>query len=135
MSLLFAPIFLRRTHVKIGYGLVSNSTALLGTISDHLLFLGITGEIAKAIQLLEKHFASSFKAPDQNHRFEFYKAAKFLMERLLLSNLKLIKIRMPKIFPDYKENGNYAVTDLDSWFGKKTSRFASQFDSQNGNDS
>lgn len=57
------------------------------------------------------------------------------MERILLSNLKLIKIRMSKIFPDYKENGNYAVTDLDSWFGKETSRLASQFDSRNGNDS
>ncbi|KXZ20362.1 MULTISPECIES: hypothetical protein [Leptospira] len=123
-----------RLH-KIGYKLVSNSTALLGTISDHLLFLGITGEIAKAIQLLEKHFTPVFRAPDLNYRFQFYKAAKFLTERILLSNLKSIKIRMPKTFPDYKENGNYAVIDLDSWFGKEASRLASQFDSRNGNDS
>ncbi|EMK18817.1 hypothetical protein [Leptospira kirschneri] len=123
-----------RLH-KIGYRLVSNSTALLGTISEHLLFLGITGEIAKAIQLLEKHFAFAFRAPDLNYRFQFYKAAKFLTERILLSNLKSIKIRMPKTFPDYKENGNYAVIDLDSWFGKEASRLASQFDSRNGNDS
>ncbi|WP_082281172.1 hypothetical protein [Leptospira kirschneri] len=123
-----------RLH-KIGYKLVSNSTGLLGTISNHLLFLGITGEIAKAIQLLEKHFTSAFGASDRNHRFEFYRAVKFLMERILLSNLKSIKIRMPKTFPNYKEDGNYAVIDLDSWFDKEASKLASQFDSRNGNDS
>ncbi|EKO13579.1 hypothetical protein [Leptospira kirschneri] len=123
-----------RLH-KIGYKLVSNSTGLLGTISNHLLFLGITGEIAKAIQLLEKHFTSAFGASDRNHRFEFYRAVKFLMERILLSNLKSIKIRMPKTFPNYKEDGNYAVIDLDSWFGEEALKLASQFDSRNGNDS
>ncbi|EMO54942.1 hypothetical protein LEP1GSC172_3487 [Leptospira noguchii] len=51
-----------RLH-KIGYKLISNSTALLGTISDHLLFLEITGEIAKVIKLLEKHFTSALRAP------------------------------------------------------------------------
>lgn len=141
MVLYFCPYFAStkpeeatRLH-KIGYRLVSNSTALLGTISDHLLFLGITGEIAKAIQLLEKHFTPAFGTPDLNYRFQFYKTAKFLTERILLSNLKSIKIRMPKTFPDYKEDGNYAVIDLDSWFGKEASRLASQFDSRNDNDS
>lgn len=123
-----------RLH-KIGYKLVSNSTGLLGTISDHLLFLGITGEIAKAIQLLKKHFTSAFGVSDLDHRFEFYRAVKFLMERILLSNLKSIKIRMLKAFPNYKEDGNYAVIDLDSWFGEEALKLASQFDSRNGNDS
>ncbi|MCH1912151.1 hypothetical protein L9Z41_09275 [Leptospira noguchii] len=42
---------------------------------------------------------------------------------------------MSKMFPEYKESGNYTITDLNSWCGKEASRLASQFDSRNGNDS
>ncbi|EQA71517.1 hypothetical protein [Leptospira noguchii] len=38
------------------------------------------------------------------------------------------------MFPEYKESGNYTITDLNSWCGKEGSRLASQFDSRNGND-
>ncbi|EMY78098.1 hypothetical protein LEP1GSC060_1844 [Leptospira weilii serovar Ranarum str. ICFT] len=123
-----------RLHT-IGYKLAAKSAALLGTVADHLLFLGVTGEIAKAIKLLEKHFGSAFGTPDLDNRFQFYKAAKFLTERLLLLNLESVKIRLPKTFPNYKEKGNYAVSELDFWFGKEVSQLASRFDSRNGNDS
>ena len=66
-------------------------------------------------------------------RFQFFLAARFLMERLGASGRSAIKLRLSDTFPAHAESGQYEVAALASWFEGEARRIAVRFDARHGN--
>ncbi len=122
-----------RMH-QTGYRLAAKMTSLLRTIADHLVFLALTDNLARAAKLFEKHLPWSLDSTDYLARFEFAFASRFLMECLARAETTSIKARLPKAFPRYQEKGRYEVADLDAWANEEANALAHRFDERNGTD-
>lgn len=122
-----------RLH-QTGYRMAARSTNLLRTIADHLVFLALTDNLARAVKLFEKHLPWSLDSTDYLARFEFAFASRLLTERLAKADTTSIKARLPKAFPRYQEKGRYEVAELDAWANEEADALAQRFDERNGTD-
>src|SRR5262249_50353997 len=92
-----------------------------------------TGNLAKAVKLLEKHLPAALENPSLAKRFEFYLSCRLLLDMLLSENKKALKLRLPSTFPLYDAKGNYLIGNLSAWFVNQTQDLAKRFDKRNGN--
>lgn len=121
-------------HHHKGYRLTSDNREFLPQMADHLTFLVLTDNLAKGVKLLEKHLPWALEATALTRRFDFYLAARFLLERLQESGKESIKLRLPQTFPGYQESGKYDVAALAAWFDEQLKELAGRFDARNGNE-
>lgn len=140
LAVVLLPLFrLGRTteavplHLR-GYRMISSNRKFLPEIADHLIFLTLTDNLARAVPLLEKHLPWALEATDLKARFEYYGAVRFLLEQLATTGRDKLPLRLPRSFPGYQENGEYATSELRAWFDREATELAALFDARNGND-
>lgn len=121
-----------RYHLK-GYRLARNKDFLY-EVSEHLLFLVLTENFDKAINVFEKHFQWAIGIADHSSRFHFYLAAWFLLEQLRERGKSSLKLRMPSSFSEYREGGKYETVRVIAWLRDETQELANRFNARNGND-
>jgi hypothetical protein len=117
-----------------GYRLVAKNREFLNEVARHLTFLVVTDNRLPAVQLLEKHLAWALETLDLARRFEFYLAARLLLDRLRGLGEATLDLRLPKAFPDRRDDGRYEVAGLLGWFDGELRDLADRFNARNGND-
>jgi hypothetical protein len=117
-----------------GYRLISGNRKFLPEAAEHLVFLVLTDNLAKAVKLFEKHLEWALSATDLKARFEFYGAVRFLLEQLATAGREKARLKLPEHFPAWQESGEYEVAALRKWFDEAAAELAARFDARNGND-
>lgn len=117
---------------KKGYPMISSSKSFLASASDHLLFLVLTDNPAKAVKLFEKHLPWTYTDPDQQHRLLFLSAALRLLQTLEQREIATMKLRLPTTFSGYQSNGLYQTADVRKEIEDLVLNLARRFDQRNG---
>lgn len=117
---------------KKGYPMISSSKSFLASASDHLLFLVLTDNTAKAVRLFEKHLPWTYTDPDQQKRLLFLSAALRLLQTLEQREVATIRLRLPTTFSGYQSNGLYQTADVRKEIEDIVRNLARRFDQRNG---
>ena len=120
-------------HLKGYRQIAGNPGGFLNHIALHMNFLALTGNLAKAVKLLEKHLPAALENPSLGKRFDFYLSCRQVLDLLLGEDKKAVKLRLPSAFPLYESGGNYLIGNLLGWFANQTQDLAKRFDKRNGN--
>jgi len=121
-----------RYHER-GYRMTSSNPTFLDTVTEHLEYVILTGNLAKAVKLLEKHLSWALASSQLGKAFAFYRAGLFLIERLQKSGKETMKLRLPANFPELAKDGKYELDQLHAWFSRMCRDLAEQFDRRNEN--
>jgi hypothetical protein len=139
-SLLLVPLLkLHRAkeamkYHQIGYRLNARDPDRLAAVNRHIEFLALTDNFADAVKLVQKHLPMALSTVDQHNRFEFYRVAWLVFERLRESGKDSIKLRMPANFSLALEGGKYQTDQIAKGFHDLAHEIALRFDVRNGND-
>ncbi len=121
-----------RLHLR-GYRLVARNRRYLKTVGEHLLFLTLARELARALALLEQHLLWALESRDLYGSFYFYRACCLLLRQLREDRTQL-RALLPQQFPNHRPDGCYEPTELSIWFEETAASLARRFDRRNGND-
>jgi hypothetical protein len=122
-----------RCHQR-GYRMIAGNKDFLEEAAQHLSFLVLTDNLARAVKVFEKHLGWALETMDLEDRFEYLLAARFLFERLGGSGKASLPLRLPRTFAGYQEGGRYEVPALLAWAEAECRELAARFDERNGND-
>lgn len=85
----------------------------------------------EGLKMMERAFPDNWQKWDQNSRFNFYLACWVLCRRLSNGDRPLL-LELPREFPLWRQDGQYAAGELADWFHTKASEIAHAFDSRDG---
>lgn len=117
-----------------GYRLIMHNKDYLNSIAEHMVFLVVTDNLERALDVLENYLSWALSASDQSARFKFYKAALLLLDLLQERGKERLWLRLPEAFPLWRESREYEVSELLRWFEDATHSLAKKFNERNGND-
>lgn len=118
---------------KKGYRLVRRGADFLGTLSEHLTFLTVTDNRRSALNLFERHLALAMRSWDAVAKLDYGLASRLLLTHLAHQRQAACRLRLPREFPLYREDGRYTPADLAAWFDREARQLAAAFDQRNGN--
>jgi hypothetical protein len=113
---------------------VSRNRSFVRELGMHLTFLALTDNLAHAVRLLERHLPWALEKEGQARRFDFFLAARFLLDRLEAAGKASVRLRLPQGFPVPSAGGKYGVGELAAWFDADLQALAERFDARNGTD-
>jgi hypothetical protein len=120
-------------HLK-GYPLVADNKVFLDRVSEHLIFLTLTENYARAAALAEKHYPWAEKNRDAYSLFRFFRAAWLLFETLAERAWPSVTLDLPPSFPLFDRAGVYDSARLAAFFRQKAEPIAARFDQRNETD-
>lgn len=119
-------------HVQ-GYRLVARNPRYVARFANHISLLALTGNFARALALFERHLPDALESVDDDSHFSFFRACRLLMEELASRGRDSLRLRLPAVFPAFREDGRYESAALRDWFVTKAGEIAARFDTRNGN--
>jgi len=119
---------------RAGYELISKNKDYLDRVGDHLIFLALTENFDRAIQILQKHYLWTEQNRDLADRFRFFRGVWFLLEILEERGRKTLNLRMPGSFPFSSADGRYETKRLAEWCRQQSEELAKRFDERNETD-
>jgi hypothetical protein len=120
-----------RYHKK-GYPLVRRSVGDLWHWGQHMAYLSLTGNDARAVKLLETHLPDVESAYDPLGRLAFFRSALIVVDGLADSKERM-KLRLPADSPWADGSGEYVLADLAGKIRARALDVSSRFDRRNGN--
>jgi len=117
------------SYHRESYPKVDRRSGFLGALSDHLIFLTITGNLKEAAKSLERALPIALSSFIPASRFSMFNASAFFCEQ---SNGTL-RLKLPLDFPLYNEANKYEAAALGEWFDHEARAMAEAFDARNGN--
>ena len=117
---------------KNGYKLIRANPKFVRHKAQHLAFLALTGNMARAATLFERHLAESIRSPSVSWKFEFYAAARLFLDRLMRGKV----IPLLRIPDELRASGEpmQPATQVAGWLDAQMAEIAAAFDRRNGND-
>lgn len=122
----------QRLHLH-GYPAVARNRDFLVTVAEHLEFLALTHNFARALVLLERHLGWALAHASRVDRFAFLCAAALLFELLRAEGHEALTLRLPYGFPLHQADCLYATARLQRWARGEAEDIARRFDERNGN--
>jgi hypothetical protein len=122
-------------HHKAGYRLIAWNPAYLPQQAQHMTFLALSGNLDRGVTLLNRHLPNAVVATSPRWQYQFYSAARLLLERLAQENKAAISLNLPEPLKPLGENGLTPVPGLTRWIDDQLQELGSAFDRRNGNDS
>lgn len=119
-------------HLK-GYRQVARNARYVPRFAEHLIFLALTENFPRGFRLLERHLSDAEVSVSGYARMLFHHAARVLLTRVAERGRETLRMRLPKSFPRYSEDGRYEAAGLAAWFGERAGEAAQAFDARNGN--
>jgi hypothetical protein len=119
------------THRR-AYPLISTNRYYIEGMSHHLRLLAVTDNLARGLEIFEKHLSWAVQSTDLRTRFLYYLASRFLLERAGHAGRATLSLRLPRGFPAYREDGRYETAGLAGWFDSACRELAARFDARNG---
>ena len=102
--------------------------------AEHLVFLSVVDETAKAKRVLERYLPKGLEAVSGLERLSMLNAAIVFCGRLLNNGTTAIKVQLPAHLPKADDKGRRDVAEVRAWFEGEARKLAEQFDARNGND-
>jgi hypothetical protein len=118
----------------LGYPLVSGNVEHLCAHALHLIYVTVTLNLDRGVQLFEKYLPWAVDTFNPLRRFEFYQSAYFLLDVMRDTGHETIAARLPKTLPMFHEEHSYRITDLAAYFDEQCRELAGRFNTRNGND-
>ncbi len=104
-----------------------------GNFAVHTEYLAVVGNLAPAVKIFEGHFAEAATEPNRITRFEYFRAGKFLCERLQAAGKARTKVRVPdSLTIPGAEAGRIPADPLASWLENQLTGLVRVLDSRNG---
>jgi hypothetical protein len=117
-----------------GLRLVTRNRSFVREVAMHMTFLALTDNLPQAVRLLEKHLGWALEKEGHSRRFDFFLAARFVLERLGAAGKSAVRLRLPPAFPPHTESGKYELAELTAWFDADLQALGERFDARNGTD-
>jgi hypothetical protein len=117
---------------KQGYKLVRANPKFVRHKAQHLAFLALTGNLARAATLFERHFVESIRSPSTSWKFEFYAAARLFLDRLMHGKA-IPLLRVPEELR-VNDEPTRPASQVAAWLDGQLREIAAAFDRRNGND-
>ena len=117
-----------------GLRLVTRNRSFVREVAMHMTFLALTDNLGHAVRLLERHLPWALEKEGQARRFDFFLAARLVLDRLAASGKSAVRLRLPQGFALHSESGKYDVGELADWFDADLQALAARFDARNGTD-
>lgn len=117
-----------------GYQLIGRQSTFLPQKAKYIVGLTLTDNLSRAVKLLDRHLPEALDSVDPSAKFEFYLAARLLLEKLAENGKKTVPIRVPKKL-ELGGESKPTVAVLTGWLDTELKGLASAFDARNGNKS
>lgn len=117
---------------RAGYRMVANRTGHLSDVADHVEFLVLTDNTARAAQIAERHLGMVAGYPTPSLRREWYRVLRLLFARLAEKGKKEVRFRLPADHP-LKVADLLPPGTLFDWYDREARALAAAFDRRNGN--
>jgi hypothetical protein len=117
---------------KKGYPLIRGNVGEIAHWGEHMCYLALTGNEARAAKLLEKHLPDVENSHDPLDKLAFLRHLLVVVECLADQKEKM-KLRLPKESPFAKESGEYVLADLAQAVRRRALDVSRDFDRRNGN--
>jgi hypothetical protein len=117
---------------KKGYPLIRRDVGDLWHWGQHMAYLSLTGNDARAVKLLETHLPDVEASHDPLGSLVFFRGMLTVVEGLADKKEKT-KLRMPPESPFANESGVYVLADLAREVRNRTLEISRLFDRRNGN--
>lgn len=117
---------------KKGYPLVRRNVGEVAHWGEHMCYLALTGNEARAAKLLERHLPDVENSHDPLAKLAFFRHMLMVIECLTDQKEKL-KLRLPKESPFASDSGEYVLADLAQAVRKRAIDLSRQFDRRNQN--
>jgi hypothetical protein len=101
--------------------------------SNHITFLSLTGEPAKAKRIFEKFLPEILDSVSRADRLHLFRAGVVMLDRLGQKS-KLVKLTPHPELPAPNEKGQYEVAALRDWMYNDALKISRVYDARNGND-
>jgi hypothetical protein len=118
---------------KKGYKMLAKAEHAVSELAQHLEFASLSGDLARAKRMLEKHLPAALTTVVALDRYWFYSAARLLMNRLQQTGTVALKLRLPEAMPPPDAKGKYDVAQLGQWFEREARSIAERYDARDGN--
>jgi hypothetical protein len=103
------------------------------TLAQHLSFLALSGNLDRAVAVLEAHAAQALRDPTPGDRFHFGLAARLVVDALRRAGRDVVAVRLG-LGPQADHRGPTPTTDLEQLLAGFLQELAARFDARNGND-
>ncbi len=120
-------------HHRVGYPMAQSNHNCVSACSQHMTFLALTGNDAKALRLLERHVADAIDGFDPHREYNFCRQAWIALE-VIAHRRTQAKLRLPQISMALGGAGEFMLADLAHAFKERLFALAERFDRRNGND-
>ena len=120
---------------ETGYRLIGRQSTYLSQKAKYIVGLTLTDNLSRAVKLLDRHLPEALDSVDPSAEFEFYLAARLLLEKLAENGKKTVPIRIPKKMELAGGDGKPAVAAIVDWLDARLKFLATAFDARNGNKS
>ena len=84
-----------------GYPMVRPNMSFMDEVADHLIFLVLTENLARALTLFERHVPWLEQSRDLYHHFRFLLAGWLLFDVLSAQTDKRVRLKLGKFFPHF----------------------------------
>ncbi len=101
--------------------------------SNHITFLSLTGEPAKAKRIFEKFLAEILESVSRADRLHLFRAGVVMLDRIGKKS-KTIKLQSHPELPPADEKGQYEIAALREWMYNDALKIGKVYDARNGND-
>jgi hypothetical protein len=117
---------------KKGYPLVRRNVGEVAHWGEHICYLALTGNEARAAKLFEKHLPDVENSHDPLEKLAFLRHMLVVVECLADQREKM-KLRLPKESPFANDCGEYVLADVGQAIRRRVGELSRQFDRRNRN--
>ena len=122
-------------YFRIGYKLIDRNPDFVVQKSMYLVALTLTGNLSRAVKLLDRHLPEAIESVNPMWRFEFFLAVRLLLQTLAQNGKKTVPVRLPKSMNLDTGDAKPTVAALIVWIDARLKELATAFDARNGNKS
>jgi len=123
------------SYFKTGYRLIQRKSNYLDEKAMYIVALTLTGNLDRAVKLLDRHLPEALECVIPASQFEFYLAARMLLEKLAEAGKTTLPIRIPEKLEWNAVSKKLPVSALAEWLDVRLLDLATRFDARNGNKS
>jgi len=119
-------------YYKTGYRLVRGNAKFVRHKAMFMIGLTLTGNRDRAVKMLDRHLSEAVESASPWWQFEFYLAARLLMEKLTQTGQNALPIRLPKLPGWQGLDDEPTVAEFTEWLDGRVHDLATHFDDRNG---
>ncbi len=119
-------------HHRTSYRAVANRSGFVGYVEDHVEFLALTANYARAVRIAEQHLQMVLAYPAPSMQRAWFRTLRLLFALLDESGQKPVKFRFPDGHPMNTPDDRAAPKALFEYFDREARSLAAAFDARDG---